>query len=189
MRMFIGIPLGEAASAKLSHTLVRLSLSENNFRRSRPEDWHITLQFLGNVTPEQFECLLPRLSAILLPPVLIPIGTIDFLNSQILAAAVGSPELSKLAGQVHAATAGCGFTPESRPWMPHITLARKRRGASRVSMASLRTRSERIAMSGFRCEFVAEEFLLYESFTEPQGPRYEVRARFPLTVSPQAAHP
>lgn len=189
MRMFIGIPLAEAARVKLSHTVAVLSLPENDFRRSRPQGWHITLQFLGNVTQEQFECLLPRLSAISSPPIPIHIGTIGFPSSQILAAGVGSPEFSNLVQQVNAATAGCGFIPENRSWMPHITLARKRRGASRVLMTRLRARSEWIAMSGFRCEFVAEEFFLYESFTEPQGPRYEVRARFPLTVSPQAAHP
>lgn len=180
MRMFVGIPLPEPASAKLSRTVAGLSLPESDFRRSRPQDWHITLQFLGNVAQKQFECLLPRLSAIPLPPVSIYVGTIEFLSSQILAAQAGSAELSNLAHHVNAATAACGFTPENRPWMPHITLARKKRGASRASMATLRTRSERIAMDDFRCKFVATEFFLYQSFTEPERARYEIRARFPL---------
>lgn len=189
MSMFIGIPLAEAARVKLSRTVAVLSLPENDFRRSRPQGWHITLQFLGNVTQEQFECLLPRLAQVSVPSLPIQIRGLDLIGPSIVAARVEpSSALHNLFDQVAGATREYGFRIEDRPWRPHITLARAKARANRAAMARVRAMRDGHP-ARFECEFVAEEFFLYESFTEAQGPRYEVRARFPLTVSPQAAHP
>lgn len=181
MRMFIGIPLQEAARTKLSRTVDGLSLPENDFRRSHPQDWHITLQFLGNVTPGQLECLLPSLSAISAPPVPVRITEIGFLGDRVLGAHVQPTlELQNLSEKVIAATRPCGFQPENRPWRPHITVVRTTNPANSTSIARVRGQIDKTSAQAMECGFLASEFLLYESFTEAERARYEVRGRFPL---------
>jgi 2'-5' RNA ligase len=86
-----------------------------------------------------------------------------------------SPELIALQGSVVAATSECGFKPEDRPYRPHITLARNRGREDGV-----RNLKPRVGPAPQFARFMAREFLLYESFPNAQGSRYEVRARFAL---------
>jgi 2'-5' RNA ligase len=86
-----------------------------------------------------------------------------------------SPELIALQRSVVAATSECGFKPEDRPYHPHITLARNRGREEGV-----RNLKPRVSSAPQFAGFTAREFLLYESFPNAQGSRYEVRARFAL---------
>jgi 2'-5' RNA ligase len=71
----------------------------------------------------------------------------------------------------------CGFTPESRRYHPHITLARIK---GRDTRQEIRKFKSRIDAAKTVCAFVADEILLYESQLGADGSKYEVRARFPL---------
>ncbi len=86
-----------------------------------------------------------------------------------------SPELLLLQKRVTQATEPCGFAAEARPYHPHITLAR-----NKGQQPWLRELRSRIPQQQDLTGFVAEEFLLYESFLSAQGARHEVRDRFPL---------
>ncbi len=85
------------------------------------------------------------------------------------------PSCSLLQQRVTAATQPCGFLPESRPFQPHITLARSK--GPRHDLGELKTKLSR--PTSFT-RFQAREFLLYESFLSSAGSRYEIRERFPL---------
>jgi 2'-5' RNA ligase len=76
---------------------------------------------------------------------------------------------------VVAATALCGFAAETRPFQPHITLARSK--GQRRGLSELKTR---IGSQPEFTRFAAGEFLLFESFLGPAGSRYDIRARFAL---------
>jgi 2'-5' RNA ligase len=86
-----------------------------------------------------------------------------------------TPELLVLQERVTAATQPCGFTPEARPYQPHITLARSKGHAHDLSGLKAT-----ISRQPNFTRFAAKEFLLYESFLGSSGSRYEVRERFPL---------
>jgi 2'-5' RNA ligase len=88
-----------------------------------------------------------------------------------------SPGLVALQKKVTAATSQCGFKPEDRPYHPHITLARNRGRENGV-----RVLKPRVGPAPEFAGFTASEFLLYESFPDSQGSRYEVRARFGLAA-------
>src|SRR5579883_51900 len=61
MRLFIGIPVAGAVVRELSALCEGLRAGTDGFRWSAPESWHITLQFLGDSTEEQYERLAARL--------------------------------------------------------------------------------------------------------------------------------
>jgi len=179
MRMFVGIPLTGEVAARLVRALDRLPLSAEDLRRLHPEGWHMTLQFLGNTTTAQMNCLLPRLAEISTSPIKVRIVEIGFLGHAILTGLVqDTPQLAQIAEQVMVASGTCGFPREDRRWRPHITLARKKGHTAQARSPHNRDLSK--IRNKIDCEFFAREFVLYESFPEAQGSRYEARARFPL---------
>jgi len=177
MRLFIAIPLAASVIDELRAASSRLRSHADGLRWTAPESWHVTLQFLGNTTPEQYACVIARLSELHAPPVPVSLENLDcFERAGVLIARVRlAPELLSLQQRVTAATQPCGFVPETRPFQPHITLARGK-GPKR----DLSQLKERIRRSQNFTRFQAREFLLYESFLSSTGSRYEVRARFPL---------
>ena len=177
MRLFIGIPLAAAVLDELRAASARLRSNADGLRWTAPESWHVTLQFLGNTSPEQCTCVVARLRALHLPSVpvcLEELGCFERAGVRIATVRL-TPELLLLQERVIAATQPCGFVPEMRPFQPHITLARSK---GRPNLDQLKAKLRR--PSNFT-RFTAREFLLYESFLSPAGSRYEIRERFSLT--------
>jgi 2'-5' RNA ligase len=177
MRLFVGIPLAVAVRGELAALAARLKSRDDGLRWTAPESWHITLEFLGNTGAEQYECVAARLGELHLSSVPIALERLEFFaRAGILIVAVRpAPQLLLLQQQVSAAAGLCGFTPEARPYQPHITLARSK-GKGR-ELTELKAKIQR--QPAFT-SYLAEEFLLYESFLGLAGSRYEIRQRFPL---------
>ena len=181
MRLFIGIPLPPAVTERLAGLRTRLERPGDGLRWSRSESWHITLQFLGAVTEPQFHCVVEHLNEVSAPEVSLCLEEPGFFErAGVFFVDVSvKPQLTRLQLLVTGATSRCGFTPEDRPYHPHITLAREK-GRS----GGIRNLKRRLQAGGFDSPrfptFTAQEFLLYESIPSPSGSRYEVRARFPF---------
>ena len=181
--MFVGLPLASEVLSELSEAVDRLRDSKDGLRWTAPGTWHITLQFLGNTDQQHCDCVLNRLVDLRAKQFGVRLGafgSFDRAGAFFLDVMPGA-ELVSLAQQVNAATGKCGFVAETRPYHPHITLARAKSAVDR-SLKGLADRANRgpgtIGISNAR--FVAREFLLYESRTLPEGAKYEVRGRFPL---------
>ena len=178
MRLFIGIPLAADVVETLATLTASLKSPTDGLRWSATEGWHITLQFLGQTSAEQYGCVTGGLARIRHAPfeiLLEPPGFFD--RAGVFFAGVRlSPELISIQEQVVAATTPCGFVPEDRPYHPHITLAREKGGRHGVRNLKGRVPAG-VEFPGFQ----ATEFLLYQSFPGPGGSRYEVRQRFSLS--------
>jgi 2'-5' RNA ligase len=180
MRLFIGIPLAAAVIDELRAASTRLRSAGDGLRWTAPESWHVTLQFLGNTSQEQYACVVARLRELHSPSVPVCLEELGcFERAGILFAGIRlTPELLLLQERVTAATLPCGFVPETRPFQPHITLARSK--DRHHNLGKLKAKLSRPANF---TRFIAREFLLYESFLSPAGSRYEIRERFPLAGS------
>jgi 2'-5' RNA ligase len=176
MRLFIGIPLSPAVIDELATLTTRLQSKADSLRWTGSESWHFTLQFLGNTSPEKLDCLLARLGELRSPPVpvrLEELGIFDRVGVFFAGIAL-TPELVSLQQRVTAATSLCGFLPETRPFHPHITLARAKGQGRALPLRAIEARIQRRAAF---TRFLAQEFLLYESHLSPAGSRYESLAR------------
>ncbi len=199
MRLFVGISLADAVAGELSAVVAQLRPATDDLRWSRPESWHITLQFLGIATEEQLRWLKARLAEVRSPPVRVELGSLgSFAGAGVFFADVAlTPELVALQERVVTATNRCGFVAEARPFHPHITLARKagneraRERGSKNARAGANGVRDLVAKTGTRkfSRFTAKEFLLYQSHLGSEGSRYEVLARFPLMPGPNSPVP
>jgi RNA 2',3'-cyclic 3'-phosphodiesterase len=176
MRLFVGIPLPATLIEELSAISMRLQSKADGLRWPAPESWHITLQFLGN-TPE-YECIVARLRELRASSLRITLEGLGFFDrAGIFFAGVRlTPELAAIQQRVTAATGLCGFVPETRPYHPHITLARTK-GKKPQALRELKAKIHREPRF---TSFVAEAFVLYESVALPGGSHYEIRERFIL---------
>jgi len=189
MRLFIGIPLAEAVVGELAAVCAQLrgkiddlgtgGSGPGSLRWTAAESWHVTLQFLGNTSAEQYGCVVERLGEVRSVAVSIQLAGLGcFERAGIVYAGVEvMPQLVALQRRVTAATAGCGFQPEARPFHPHITLARSKGEGRGRQLSELVGRAHAAARF---TRFTAAEFLLYESHLGPGGSKYEVRGRYAL---------
>jgi RNA 2',3'-cyclic 3'-phosphodiesterase len=185
MRLFVGIPLAATTTNDLLTEVNRLRsttrnpATSDNPRWSAPESWHITLQFLGSTTRQQYDCVAAHLRELHRSPIEIQLGIIGtFPRAGVLFAGVRvTPQLLALQQSVTVATASCGFVPEARPYRPHITLARRKGKSGDREFRNLKLQ---IDPPPHFSSFDADGFILYESVPTPEGSRYEIRERFPL---------
>jgi 2'-5' RNA ligase len=145
IRSFIAIELSEEAKKGLAGLRKELERDEHRFVKwVDPGGIHLTLKFLGNIhsgrVTEIAEAMKKATQGI--PPFLLEISGLGAFPSlkQARVFWVGvSGELDKLSGlqeNIDSALAALGFAKEDRRFVPHLTLARMREGASPAERTS-----------------------------------------------------
>lgn len=125
MRLFIAVTLPEQILAALE----RIQQGVPDAQWTPPENMHLTLRFLGEVNGADFQDLMPALADAAMPPFDIEIASVGHFERRQVPAVLWagvrpSPELNRLQAKVERIVQSCGFPPEPRKFMPHITLAR-----------------------------------------------------------------
>ena len=172
------------------------SLSEvPALRGSAPHAIHLTLHFLGSLDPGLLDELAERAALVVapFPPFDVLVRGVGAFPStrrpQVLYAGVEQPEgepLLVLQGAITPVIAGLGLPVESRPFKPHLTLARARRQLSRDEMARVEAWSRRWGADRFG-PLVIREVALLRSELGGGPPRYTTLRRFPLQGKETAA--
>lgn len=181
MRLFSAICLSAEATERLSSLHLRLSAPKDGLRWSAPAQWHITLSFYGDCDATQQASLQASLSHRPFPPAQLAIEQLGLFATKgiLLAEIVPSPSLLNLQAEVTRAAATAGLQQESRPFLPHITLARSRGGkAGQQTIA--RWRSTGTPAFGAPVHWLAHELVLMESSLLRTGASYSTLARTPL---------
>jgi 2'-5' RNA ligase len=139
--------------------LARLPRPEaRGVRWTTPDQWHVTLRFLGGADPEVARTALAALETAGCDAILGP--GVSRLGRSVLAVAVDG--LGDVAAAVALATAGIGRPPEPRPFRGHITLARLKDGARPRLRTELHAR------------WSVRSVTLVESRLRPDGAAYEI---------------
>ena len=147
----------------------------------REDQLHVTLRFIGEVERPMADDIAAALGSIRAPEVelgLHGVGFFDQGRQGVLFARAGPREpLDALHKKVDRALTTAGLVPERRAFLPHITLARRRRSAADPAgwleaHAALSAPPEPV-----------DEFILYESHLGSDGPHYEPVAAYPLAGS------
>jgi 2'-5' RNA ligase len=139
-------------------------------RLQRPDQWHITLEFLGQV-PGPRQALLHEVATEAIAgaaPFTVRFDRLEhWRKPQVLCLAAGHvpPAMMQLVSGLRSALARRDFTPEAREFRPHLTLARKVRRAPGGPFTPA-------------IEWPADAIVLVRSVPSPAGSRYEPLARW-----------
>jgi RNA 2',3'-cyclic 3'-phosphodiesterase len=146
-------------------------------RWTDPASWHLTLAFLGSVDAERVGALEAALEPVARrhPAMELALtGTAQMFGRRVLWARLdNSPALAALAEDVRDALEPLGFERDERPFAPHLTLARARKGG-----ALPRGLAERYA--GPATSWRIERLDLMRSHLGRGGARYERLRGWPL---------
>lgn len=177
MRLFVAVPLPEEARAEAARELRSLEALGWPVRWVRPEGMHVTLKFFGEVTSDRVEPIeeLVRSATLGMRP--MELATLDggafptANRPRVLRLELAAPpELELLQDRLERGGAAIGFSPEGRPFRPHLTLGRVREGQRLPSGAVARL--EAISHGS---PFLADRVTLFESALTPAGPDYRAR--------------
>ena len=126
-RLFIGVPLTEAARRAIERSLPRNLPG----KLVPPENWHFTLRFLGSTTEEARDQIVQLLKFAACGDAFSvrfnELGAFPRASrARILWLGIdqGAERMSQLAAIVEAAARSVGFAAESREFTPHLTLSR-----------------------------------------------------------------
>jgi 2'-5' RNA ligase len=174
-RLFTGLELPDGVVGQLA--LMRGGVV--GARWLEPDDYHITLRFIGDVDGGVPRDIAETLSDIRRPKALVRFEGLSWFGGAkpraIVAKVKADPALVDLQAEQERRLRRIGIEPETRKYTPHVTLARLR-GRGQAAVANyLAERGALIAES-----FTAERFVLYSAREGSGGGPYVVEAAYPL---------
>jgi len=179
VRLFIAIEIPNAVKEALEALQAELRRARAEVSWIRPENIHLTIKFLGEVAEERLDAIVRATVAAASnhPPAalgLSEVGVFDERRPRVVWAGLRGDlevvervwlDLDERLGEE-------GFTRESRPFRPHLTIGRfkTQRGARElIAMASSYALPD--------LSFVARELAVVQSRLHPAGARYTALAR------------
>ncbi|MCX8036083.1 MAG: RNA 2',3'-cyclic phosphodiesterase [Candidatus Sumerlaeia bacterium] len=190
IRCFLAVEVSESvrnAAARLAGNLRKgIQFTKAHPAWVKMENQHFTVVFLGNQTPQQVERIQTALSD--LPQRMAPFevevaGLGVFPNERsprVLWVGVrrGREAFAALYEKVISRLVPLGFQPESRPFHPHLTLARIKSFRGAAEMMDI-VRSHKDCSCG---SFSATGLTLFRSQLHPDGAIYTVLAHWPFSA-------
>ena len=174
-RLFTGLELPEAVVGQLA--LARGGIV--GARWLEPDDYHITLRFIGDVDGRAAREIAETLGDISRPKAWVRFEGLSWFGGDkpraIVAKVKADPALMDLQAEQERRLRRIGLEPETRKYAPHVTLARVR-GVAQAAVADyLAARGALLAEA-----FMAERFVLYSARDGSGGGPYVVEAAYPL---------
>ena len=174
MRLFAALPLPAAAVERLTSLRLRLSGPGDGLRWSTPEQWHVTLQFYGEVGAVAERCLKQALEQLTASAPAIALEALGLFPAKgiLYVEVVLSASLEQLHMELQQAATRCGLAVEKRIFRPHITLARSKGKIGYRTLQHLA--SPQVPSLGRPVQWLATDCLLLESTLRPGGAEYRV---------------
>ncbi len=175
-RLFVGLDV----PASLRQRLHGLAVPHEGVRWVSEHQYHLTLRFIGPVQETQADLIQERLGALQAPSCRLRVRGLGVFphpsRPRVLWAGVEADErLHVLQEAVEAAMVAAGLPAETRPFHPHITLARLKRPDAAWVRQYLARQGD---FDGGA--FTAQHVTLYCSTLERQGATYTPICRVPL---------
>ena len=161
------------ASARAALAAGAAGLIPPGARAADPRDLHLTLVFLGQLSPESLDTAVQAAGSVRAEPLALRIDRAGYFpRARVLWCGPADPSFGLLGlyGQLCRTLTDRGVAIESRPYRPHITLARKVGRGSRQAW-------------GPPVEWTSRELVLARGL-EGRIPRYEQWRRWPLAADP-----
>lgn len=176
-RLFVAVELGRQAREAVRAGLAGVSGEGVDARWTGSEQWHVTLAFLGSVSPALASAVrgvLAEVAAGSAPMTVALTGDAGTFNRRVLWAGIdGGRQLTGLAERTRDALGDLGLAVDDRPFRAHLTLARARgKGRLPAGLASAYA-TEPVA-------WTVDRLVLMRSTLSSTGARYTVESAWRL---------
>ena len=184
MRLFFAVPISETVRGIVSKSIEAFPIADPPWRWIRPENYHITLKFLGETDEELLERLLETgwETAAATSPFELSFGRFDAFPSisrpriLLFHAESGAARLAQLAGLLEEKLELLGFEREQRRFKTHLTLARVRRPLGRAALEAI----EEMPPLPSEARQEVDRIVLVRSVLSREGAKYERAGSFGL---------
>lgn len=175
-RLFVALPMPDDICAELA----RLCFGVPGAKWSRPENFHVTLRFVGEVDNAEADDIAENLGAIEADPFALTLAGIGHFETGDMPRAlwVGverNAALMALQTRIEVALQRCGLPPERRKFKPHVNLARLK-GPELGRLQSFIAEHNLFRLP----PFAVESFTLFSSHRSQSGAIYTPEAIYPL---------
>ena len=180
MRLFVALDLPDPVRCAITELIAKLKPKSRGARWIKPENLHITLKFIGHVGNEKLSPIQAALSSIrAAQPIEIRFRGMGFFPNEHRPRAfwcgiAASPNLAGLAADIGHALVPLGVEAETRPFTPHLTLARFK---SDEGIRQLVQAANDLKSTDFGAA-TETNFHLYESLLKSSGAQYNRVASF-----------
>lgn len=181
IRSFIAFDIdSESVLKRMTEVQTMLTKTGADLKLVEPKNIHMTLRFLGNITPSTVEKIFEEMKKVQFTPFDVRLhGVGAFPNPRyprVVWAGItqGADQLRSIFEQLEPKLLGLGFAPDPKGFSPHLTIARVRSGRNRVELAKCLSENE-------NCEFGvidAKCLKLKRSDLTPRGPIYSTLKEF-----------
>ncbi len=188
LRSFIALEMPVEIQSAIAHCSASLknTLPKPLIRWVAPQNVHLTLKFLGDVSPANLE----RMAEILKAEAAshgtfsISVGGLGAFPTPRRARVIwigldAPPALAALQRGVEAAAAQLGYAPEERPFSPHLTIGRVGQNVSAADLQRIRSALEatKVGALGTLC---VQAIHIFKSDLQPGGSVYTHLYALPL---------
>ena len=187
LRAFIAVPVSDEIRSAVETVESELKRIGADVKWVRPANVHLTLKFLGNISPDEAGRVKAGLGEALksqagFEVTVAGLGTFPRGRGKPRVVWMGLEEgsdlLRDLAGRVDDVCASVGFERETRPFAGHLTLGRSRMGGGRLPELA-----EAVSQLLFNpLQLKVDRVNLVRSRLSPEGPTYTILESFALGV-------
>lgn len=176
VRTFIAIKLTPEIISNISGVQEELKKSVIEVKWVKPENIHLTLKFLGHITPEELEKVKLATRETLKPfaPFEVSVSglgafpKIEYPRVIWVGIDKGKKELTKIASRIEENLAKIGFAKEKRGFSPHLTLGRVKSPKGRKRSIETFTKLKASNLGSMRVTKIS----IMKSELRPLGPVY-----------------
>ncbi len=161
VRAFIAVDIPEEIKDRIKD--ITKKWDRGKLKIVRPENLHITLKFLGEISKDEIWEIYRRISECKYPPFKIKIGKLNGFptprNARVIFLSTESPELNEIGNCIRSKTREWG---DNKPFKGHITLARVRSGKFDTNRPAV----------NISYEWIVKQIKIKSSKLTPKGPIY-----------------
>ena len=175
IRSFLAFDIeNEAVRNKLASAQRLLAQTGADLKLVEPQNIHITVRFLGGITPNMVEKIYAEMQKTQFAPFNVQIKGLgafpDLRYPRVVWAGIteGADQLKNVFNQLEPRLRSLGFAPDRKGFSPHLTIARVRSGRNKAQLADFAAKNANYDFGAINAKCLR----LKRSDLTPRGPIY-----------------
>ena len=181
IRSFIAFDIdSDAVRRNLTTVQSMLGQTGADLRLVEPQNIHITVRFLGDITPATAEKIFAEMQQVPFTPFTVQISGVgafpDLRYPRVVWAGIteGADQLNAVFSQLEPRLRNLGFTPDPKGFNPHLTIARVKTGRNKQQLSEAIAKNANYAFGAINAECLR----LKRSDLTPRGPVYSTLKQY-----------